>query len=388
LGSVRDVVDNTVTQLQSQLYSPFGEPYGGSGTSQTVFGFTGEPTDANGLVQLRARYYNPALGVFTGLDPLELGNRYQYVRNNPIRWRDPSGLQCTATYEAETPDLECELGGASAGDYGADYPVYWGNVDPNIPPQNIPPYEVPRDPGIGGGVSLPPQDQPYREPGYQPSTSASTGSKTVPSTAAPTSQPQPASQQPDPATRVNDECRQGDCDFDLLPEAAAVRYAHVARSYYERIRTIIRGNPNAAVAASRVRVSSGKCVEVVTMNSVYGPKTKEGIQQSQRTAQGILMILAMGRGALFYTPPLQVEDLSNMSSGQPIRGHAESNLVEMIYKLGPLAINSFRAMGVSQEPCLYGDIGCRTWLPSLVVNDRRIAVAYYLWKDKEFKTLP
>jgi hypothetical protein len=40
--------------------------------------------DANGLVYLRARYYHPGLGVFPSLDPVENGNRYQYVNGNPI----------------------------------------------------------------------------------------------------------------------------------------------------------------------------------------------------------------------------------------------------------------------------------------------------------------
>jgi RHS repeat-associated protein len=35
------------------------------------FTFTGELIDANALLYLRARYYHPALGVFTGLDPVE-----------------------------------------------------------------------------------------------------------------------------------------------------------------------------------------------------------------------------------------------------------------------------------------------------------------------------
>jgi len=68
--------------------------------SQTVFGFTGEETDSNGLVNLRARYYNPAIGQFFSLDPLE-GNmgrplsldRYVYVQGNAVNHTDPSGLQ-------------------------------------------------------------------------------------------------------------------------------------------------------------------------------------------------------------------------------------------------------------------------------------------------------
>jgi RHS repeat-associated protein len=45
--------------------------YNPTGTQQTMFGFTGEITDVTGQVYLRARYYNPTLGIFPSLDPLE-----------------------------------------------------------------------------------------------------------------------------------------------------------------------------------------------------------------------------------------------------------------------------------------------------------------------------
>jgi RHS repeat-associated protein len=81
------------------IHDTFGEPYGQTGTPQTVFGFTGEETDGTGLVNLRARYYNPALGVFPSLDPLEGGmdmpmslNRYTYVQGDVVNMVDPSGM--------------------------------------------------------------------------------------------------------------------------------------------------------------------------------------------------------------------------------------------------------------------------------------------------------
>ncbi|MBE2193939.1 MAG: RHS repeat-associated core domain-containing protein [Anaerolinea sp.] len=70
----------------------YGDPFGGSGTTQTGFGFTGEQTDASGLVYLRARYYVPGLGVFPSLDPVEEGNRYGYVGGNVANRVDPSGM--------------------------------------------------------------------------------------------------------------------------------------------------------------------------------------------------------------------------------------------------------------------------------------------------------
>lgn len=80
-------------------YAPYGIPWGEQGTAQTPFGFTGEPTDQNNLVHLRARYYSPVLGVFPSLDPLEGDipenrslNRYGYVQGNPANFTDPIGM--------------------------------------------------------------------------------------------------------------------------------------------------------------------------------------------------------------------------------------------------------------------------------------------------------
>jgi len=78
-------------------------PYGGIrvqvGEMPTALGFTGQRLDAGvGLLYYRARYYDPVLGRFiqpdTVLpdpsDPQGL-NRYGYVRNNPLRFTDPTG---------------------------------------------------------------------------------------------------------------------------------------------------------------------------------------------------------------------------------------------------------------------------------------------------------
>jgi RHS repeat-associated protein len=90
---------------------------GATSTSQTEYDFTGEPLDSNGLLYLRARYYNPAAGVFTAPDPFEgcvtgramslngyswvegnvpndavgeliFHNRYSYANANPVNLTD------------------------------------------------------------------------------------------------------------------------------------------------------------------------------------------------------------------------------------------------------------------------------------------------------------
>jgi RHS repeat-associated protein len=98
LGSVRSVVDNAATILDSRNYDPYGNPFSVVGTTQTGYGFTGELMDGGGLLDLRARRYNTGLGTFASLDPFEgledepmSLNGYSYVHGNPVNWTDPSG---------------------------------------------------------------------------------------------------------------------------------------------------------------------------------------------------------------------------------------------------------------------------------------------------------
>ena len=113
VGSVRTIVDNTGAATGSQSFTAFGEQLTGSGT----FGFAGEQQDPTGLQHLRARQYNPTLGRFTTVDPIQPGapgttgyNLYAYAGNNPTTWIDPSGqnVPYTATLQPSqqaTPGL-------------------------------------------------------------------------------------------------------------------------------------------------------------------------------------------------------------------------------------------------------------------------------------------
>ena len=52
-------------------FDPYVNEFGLQGTFDLPFAVNGELTDANGLVHLRARYYNPELGTFAALDLFE-----------------------------------------------------------------------------------------------------------------------------------------------------------------------------------------------------------------------------------------------------------------------------------------------------------------------------
>ncbi|MDP1624664.1 MAG: RHS repeat-associated core domain-containing protein [bacterium] len=98
LGSVRQLTNNYGEVVLAKSYDPYGNNLQSLGTGETVYGFTGETTDANGLVYLRARYYSPLEGRFVSrdtfggiyTDPFTF-NRWGYAHNNPVTLTDPSG---------------------------------------------------------------------------------------------------------------------------------------------------------------------------------------------------------------------------------------------------------------------------------------------------------
>ncbi|MDQ2785080.1 MAG: hypothetical protein M3Y58_08765 [Chloroflexota bacterium] len=73
-------------------YDPYGQTVVKTGpvADGNPFRYTGAYLDATGLYKMGARYYDPARGRFTQLDPL--GHRYVYAGNNPANFVDPTGL--------------------------------------------------------------------------------------------------------------------------------------------------------------------------------------------------------------------------------------------------------------------------------------------------------
>jgi RHS repeat-associated protein len=106
LGSTSAVVDGSGTLLSQQRYLPFGEvradtnpPY----ITQTDFTYTGQRNlTGTGLMDYRARFYSVSLGRFIQPDSIipnpvnpQSWNRFSYVRNNPVRFNDPTGhIEC------------------------------------------------------------------------------------------------------------------------------------------------------------------------------------------------------------------------------------------------------------------------------------------------------
>ena len=91
----------TGTVAAEYTYDAFGQ-ITQTGPLQQPFGFTGREFDAeSGLYYYRARYYDPALGMFIQSDPIGFAagdlNIYAYVGNDPANWSDPSGYSQALT---------------------------------------------------------------------------------------------------------------------------------------------------------------------------------------------------------------------------------------------------------------------------------------------------
>ena len=93
--------------------------------------YTGQESDLaeTGLYYYGARYYDPAIGRFITADSIvqdpgdpQSFNRYSYVRNNPLRYVDPTGHDCECyEYDDDTGeciDLECDPSGTNGGGGG------------------------------------------------------------------------------------------------------------------------------------------------------------------------------------------------------------------------------------------------------------------------------
>jgi RHS repeat-associated protein len=96
--------------LAKRKYYPFGLPAGGPGATPTDKLFTGQQSendsdDQLGLSYFHARFYSANLGRFMSPDPIggsigdpQSWNPYSYVRNNPLRFTDPTG-KCIPDYD-------------------------------------------------------------------------------------------------------------------------------------------------------------------------------------------------------------------------------------------------------------------------------------------------
>ena len=104
-------------QNSKQWYYAFGGVRATEGTLPTDFTFTGQRADSDGLMYYNARYYDATLNRFIQPDSIipnlynpQSLNRYSYVRNNPMRYTDPTGHRV-----CEDDDSDCNNGHGTPG---------------------------------------------------------------------------------------------------------------------------------------------------------------------------------------------------------------------------------------------------------------------------------
>lgn len=98
LGSVVAASNDAGAVLWRKEYAPFGEQLDSTAENEKL-AYTGKQhDDVTGLTYFGARYYDPHLGRFMGVDPVGFVesepmtfNRYSYANNNPYKYVDPDG---------------------------------------------------------------------------------------------------------------------------------------------------------------------------------------------------------------------------------------------------------------------------------------------------------
>lgn len=116
LGSVVAASDESGQLLWRKEYAPFGEQLDATAEKEKL-AFTGkEHDDITGLTYFGARYYDPYLGRFMGIDPAGIDpadpftfNRYAYANNNPYRYIDPDGHQSRDASGLSEAEIEADV---------------------------------------------------------------------------------------------------------------------------------------------------------------------------------------------------------------------------------------------------------------------------------------
>ena len=99
IGSTVAISDSTGAIVNRYAYDPFGQVVNQEETIPNPFKYVGQfgvMDEGNGLLYMRARYYDPEAGRFISKDPMGCAggdiNLYSYVANNPVNGIDPWGL--------------------------------------------------------------------------------------------------------------------------------------------------------------------------------------------------------------------------------------------------------------------------------------------------------
>ena len=168
LGSTLALTDQNGAVQTTYSYDPFGNTTV-AGTSTNPFQYTGRENDGTGLYFYRMRYYSSVLQRFISNDPIGFNggdlNLYAYVGNNPLRYRDPLGLDKNGPNGPPGPPPNVIFVSASPGPPGPNITAFVSHANPNGPTiiitnQGPTPVDVNIQHSVPPPQGYPPQTQP------------------------------------------------------------------------------------------------------------------------------------------------------------------------------------------------------------------------------------
>jgi len=120
LGSTSVTTNSAGNLVAEMLYKPFGEVRYTSGTTPTQYTYTGQYSNMAeiGLMYYNTRWYDPYLNRWVQPDSIipdpgnpQDWNRYSYVRDNPLKYTDPTGhWACGDYYDTGCVETFAEAG--------------------------------------------------------------------------------------------------------------------------------------------------------------------------------------------------------------------------------------------------------------------------------------
>jgi RHS repeat-associated protein len=154
LGSTDVVTQEDGSVAERRSYDAFGaqrDPAWGGwsvpglSSMATTVGFTGHEADAElGLVNMKGRLYDPMLGRFLSTDPIvgdpgdgQSWNPYSYVKNNPLKYLDPSGFQHEPPVPPAPPAPPTGSGLVGATLNGNGKPLHFTNEEVTVHGQQV-----------------------------------------------------------------------------------------------------------------------------------------------------------------------------------------------------------------------------------------------------------